>query len=247
MISTTADQEAAIAELRENGGLEGPVLVQQFITGPVEHVQAVFRKGRLAGIHMYRQVVRGAGGGDAVKESVWRDEVQDHVSRIGKALKWHGGLSLDYIVADPGERLVYIDCNPRLVEPMSARLAGADLAGLLVGVSLGDGPKDIIRGQPGTRTHLAMQALLGCALRTGSRRAVLRECLDVMLGRGAYDNSREELTPVRTDWQSGIPLLMTAVMLLFNPGAAEHLPKRGWGRHLLTPPTVAVIEKGDFA
>ncbi len=65
-----------------------------------------------------------------------------------------------------------IDCNPRLVEPMSAYLAGIDLVGLLLAVSLGQTPEPVPASRDGVRTHLAMQALLGCASRGGSRREI---------------------------------------------------------------------------
>ena len=51
---------------------------------------------------------------------------------------------------------------PRLVEPMSAYLAGLDLVDLLLGVSQGETPASLSESRPGVRTHLAMQVLLGC-------------------------------------------------------------------------------------
>ena len=63
---------------------------------------------------------RGAGGGEAIKQSVSRPRVRDHVAEIGRELGWHGALSVDYIMPDDGTAPLLIDCNPRLVEPMSA-------------------------------------------------------------------------------------------------------------------------------
>ena len=60
---------------------------------------------------------------------------------------------------------LFIDCNPRLVEPMSAYLAGLDLVDLLLRVSQGKTPEPAPDSREGVRTHLAMQALLGCAAR----------------------------------------------------------------------------------
>jgi hypothetical protein len=68
-----------------------------------------------------------------------------------------------------------IDCNPRLVEPMSAYLAGLDLVGLLLQISL-EKPMPAPDSREGVRTHLAMQVLLGCASRGGTRRDVIVEC-----------------------------------------------------------------------
>ena len=63
---------AAVKELARGGAFADVIVAQQLIEAPVEHAQAVFDRGRLLGMHAYRQIVRGAGGGDAVKESVNR-------------------------------------------------------------------------------------------------------------------------------------------------------------------------------
>jgi hypothetical protein len=81
--------------LARGGAFADDVVAQEFIDAPVEHAQAVFDRGRLFGMHAYRQMVRGAGGGDAVKESVDRPLVREHLKRIGKHLDWHGALSVD--------------------------------------------------------------------------------------------------------------------------------------------------------
>ena len=78
-----------------------------------------------------------------------------------------------------------------------------------------------------------MQALLGCASRGGTRREIFRECVRVAAGRGPYADSVEELTPVRRDWISAVPLAMIALALLVDPKLAATLSKKGWGAHLL--------------
>jgi hypothetical protein len=133
---------AAVKELARGGAFADVIVAQQLIEAPVEHAQAVFDRGRLLGMHAYRQIVRGAGGGDAVKESVNRPLVREHLTHIGKHLDWHGALSVDYMA--PGEDDVrYIDCNPRLVEPMNALLAGHDLLNLLLQVTRGSSPEPL--------------------------------------------------------------------------------------------------------
>lgn len=231
---------AAVKELARGGAFADDVVVQEFIDAPVEHAQAVFDRGRLVGMHAYRQVARGAGGGAAVKESVDRPLVREHLSRIGKHLDWHGALSVDYLA--PGENDVrYIDCNPRLVEPMNALLAGHDLLNLLLRVTRGASPEPLAPGRAGVRTHLALQALLGCAMRTRSRRELLRECRRLLTRTGVYQGSEEELTPLRIDWPSVIPTVFAAALLLIRPGTAEQLVSRGWGAHLLTPESIRII------
>jgi len=238
------DLAPVLDELARAQAFDDEVLVQDWIGGSLEHAQAVFRRGDLVACHAYRQLVAGAGGGDAVKQSVNRPAVRDDLARIGARLGWHGALSVDYILRQGDDVAVYIDCNPRLVEPMSATLAGLDLAELLVQVSLGGRPESGTTGRPGVQTHLAMQALLGCALRSGSRRELIGECWRLFARRGPYQRSSEELTPVGIDWPSAIPLLTTAVLLLISPRTAQDLPKRGWGSHLLSVRSIRAIEQG---
>jgi len=239
IVRDTAELERALAELVARGAFAGNVLIQDFVAGPVEHAQAVFCRGRLVAMHGYAQVARGAGGGPAAKVSVRRPVVRAHLAQIGAHLAWHGALSVDYIAAEDGPR--YIDCNPRLVEPMSALLAGLDLTEALLRVSLGETPEPLPDSREGVRTHLAMQALLGCGLDGGSRRDLLAECGRLMTYRGPYAGSREELTPTRIDWPSVLPTAATAVMLLADPRVARRLPER-FGSHLLTPRAIGIIQ-----
>jgi hypothetical protein len=166
-----------------------------------------------------------------------------HLARIGERLAWHGALSVDYILGERDESPHYIDCNPRLVEPMSAFLSGLDLVDLLLRVSLGEKPATVVAGREAVRTHLAMQVLLGAALRTGSRLELVRQLWHLGIGRGEFSGSSEELTPVRLDWVSALPVTMTALALFVNPGFARELPKRGWGSHLLTAKSIRLIEE----
>jgi predicted ATP-grasp superfamily ATP-dependent carboligase len=242
IVHDQAELGRVLRSLTEADAFDDEILMQDFVTGVVEHAQAVFARGSLLASHAYRQLAAGAGGGPARKESVRRPLVHEHLARIGARLAWHGALSLDYIWQEAAEIPVYIDCNPRLVEPMNAFWSGLDLTQLLIDVSRGTAPPPAAHSRAGIRTHLAMQALLGCAMRSGSRRDVLREVWLLLRRDGPYAGSREELTPVRLDWFSIVPLLMTIVFLLANPRLAHELPKRGWGAHLLNPQTIRMIE-----
>ena len=235
-----AELEDAIRGLQEGNSFGEPIVVQDFAEGPVEHAQAVFFRGELIAMHACRQILRGQGGGDALKESVARPEVEEHMRSMGRALAWHGAWSLDYILTEQGP--AYIDSNPRLVEPMSAQLCGLDLAELLLQISLGRRPAPA-RSRAGERTHLAMQALLGVANRTASRGKILSEARHLIARDGHYRNSQEELTPVRLDWLSGVPLFTAFVLLLTNPAGSTALAKGGWGAHLLTPQSIKTIEE----
>jgi biotin carboxylase len=238
-----ADLDAAKGALARIDA-DAELLLQDFIVGAVEHAQAVFCHGELVGFHAYAQVLAGAGGGDAVKESISRPQVRAQLSRIGAHLAWHGALSVDYIRRDGDGTPVYIDCNPRLVEPMNAALSGTDLVGLLLAVSLGERPAPVPDGRAGVRTHLGLQALLGCALRGGARADIIREAYDLAMRRGRYEGSVEELTPVRLDWPSAVPLAATALLLTASPRHAGRLQGEGWGAHLLDVRTIEEIEQG---
>ena len=239
-------QDLKVQDLKVNGAFADEVLVQEFVAGATEKAQAVFCRGKLLGFHAYRQIAAGAGGGEAIKQSARRPEVRALLATIGEKLAWHGALSVDYVLPDDGATPLLIDCNPRLVEPMSAYLAGADLVGLLLRISKGETPVAAPEGREGVRTQLAMQALLGCASRGGTRRDIVRECWQLATGGGPYADSTEELTPVRLDWVSAVPLAMTAILLLVNPKLAVTLARRGFGAHLLNVGSVRLIESEDF-
>jgi predicted ATP-grasp superfamily ATP-dependent carboligase len=241
-----ADLERALQELNAAGAFADEVLAQPFVGGTTEKAQGVFCRGELIGFHAYRQVAAGAGGGEAIKESVARPDIRTMLAEIGAKLAWHGALSIDYLMPVSGGKPLLIDCNPRLVEPMSAYLAGTDLVGLLLSLSRGETPAGLPESREGVRTHLAMQALLGCALRGGSRRDLLRECWRLATAAEPYADSTEELTPVGLDWVSAAPLSMTAMLLLASPKFAGQLARGGFGAHLLDVASVRQIERDDF-
>jgi predicted ATP-grasp superfamily ATP-dependent carboligase len=238
--------ESALRDLNAADAFAGEVLVQDFVAGATEKAQAMFCHGSLVGFHVYRQVAGGAGGGDAIKVSVTRSKLRACVARIGETLAWHGALSVDCILADEDAMPLLIDCNPRLVEPMSAFVAGVDLVGLLLRISLGETPAAAGESRAGMRTHLAMQALLGCASRGGTRRELMRECCRLMARSGPYAGSIEELTPPRLDWVSVVPLAVIAILLLVAPGRAGTMARAGWGAHLLDLASVRQIGREDF-
>ncbi|HLZ02961.1 MAG TPA: hypothetical protein VKR55_12510 [Bradyrhizobium sp.] len=238
--------ENAARELAAIGGFAGEVLVQGLIEGTVEKAQSVFCRGRLIGLHAYRQVAPGIGGGEAIKESVLRPNIRAMLEAVGQRLAWHGALSIDYLMPPHDSTPRLIDCNPRLVEPMSAYLAGTDLVGLLLKVSRGETPDALPESRAGVRTHLAIQALLGLASRGGTRRELVRECHHLWRGRQPYAGSSEELTPVRSDWLGAVPLAMTATLLLARPKSALALARGGFGGHLLSLETIRQIESETF-
>jgi predicted ATP-grasp superfamily ATP-dependent carboligase len=241
------DLERAVRELVEGNAFVGEVLVQELLDGTVEKAQSVFCRGKLLGFHAYRQVLPGIGGGEAIKESVGRPAMRDMLAKIGERLAWHGALSVDYLMPAHDSMPRLIDCNPRLVEPMSAYLAGTDLVGLLLQVSRGETPEPLPDSRTGVRTHLSMQALLGLASRGGTRRDLLRECWRLGRARAPYAESLEEMTPVQSDRFSALPLAMTAALLLARPKSAMTLARGGFGAHLLSLDSIRQIESEMFS
>jgi hypothetical protein len=240
------DLDRVTDELAASGAFSDAVLVQEWIAGATEKAQSVFCRGRLIGFHAYRQIVLGVGGGEAIKESVSRPDVRAMLESIGGRLAWHGALSVDYLLPEHDPTPHLIDCNPRLVEPMSAYAAGTDLVGLLLQISRGETPAPLGESRAGVRTHLAMQAVLGCAARGGTRRDLLREAFCLCKGREPYQASREELTPAKVDWISAVPMGLTLTMLLASPHIAVRLALGGFGAHLLSRESIRVIEGAEF-
>jgi ATP-grasp domain len=245
-VRNEADLQAVLQELNASDAFADEVLAQDLIAGTTEKAQGVFCRGRLLGLHAYRQIAPGVGGGEAIKESVRRPEIRAYLAILGERLAWHGALSVDYVRPDDGTTAFLIDCNPRLVEPMNAYLAGLDLVGSLLLTSQDEAPLVASDSRAGVRTHAAMQALLGCASRGGTRRDLIGECWLLLTGRGPYAASTEELTPVRLDWISAVPLLMMIIFLLAMPRQAVSLARAGWGAHLLDIKSIRLIESENF-
>src|SRR5258707_6912420 len=74
-VRSEADLEGALRELSAqhlgaNGAFTDEVLVQEWVAGTTEKAQAVFCRGKLIGVHAYRQIAAGAGGGEAINLNV---------------------------------------------------------------------------------------------------------------------------------------------------------------------------------
>jgi predicted ATP-grasp superfamily ATP-dependent carboligase len=238
--ANASERARVAADLAAAGAFADAVLVQAAARGALERAQAIFAEGRLLAMHAYRQVAAAAGGGDAIKVSVHRPMVRTHMVELGAALAWHGALSVDYILDERGTPL-YIDANPRLVEPMNARLAGNDLAGLLAAVSLGHAAAPATESRAGARTHLTVQALVGAALEGATRRQLIAECWRLWRRSGRYAGSTEELTPFWADPASAVPVAIVLLALLRDPRGARRLAGDFARRHQLTPDAVATI------
>lgn len=236
-IHSAEELKAKSAELESRAMMEGDqeFVVQEPAEGILERVQAVFDRGRLIAIHGYRQMAEGLSGGDIAKLSVNRPSVRDYVNRLGGELQWHGALSLDYILQQENQIPLFIDVNPRLVEPMNAVFSGVNLADVLVRVSTGE---PIATAEPAgreVRTHMLLMALLSKAAARTRRLDVIVELMRAVAGRGVYAESREELLPVRIDVESLFPLTYVLMRLLLNPTSATALSAGSIASYSLSP------------
>jgi hypothetical protein len=236
-IRSAGELKSKTAELASQALLEGDreFVVQEPAEGILERVQAVFDRGRLVAIHGYRQIAEGLGGGDIAKLSATRPTVRDYVNRLGNELQWHGALSLDYIFQRANQTALFIDANPRLVEPMNAVFSGVNLADILVRVSAGEPVATVEPSGRELRTHMLLMALLTKAAARTRRRDVFAELVRAVAGRGLYARSWEELLPVRIDFKCLFPLGYVLTQLLLNPKSATDLSAASITSYSLSP------------
>jgi biotin carboxylase len=233
----------AVAHFLTMGALAGGgvmaepgVLVQEAIDGPLVMAQCIFDAGSLVAFHVNERVCEGASGSASAKVSVHQPFLRSDLARLGRALAWHGALSVDAIVADG--RASIIDVNPRLVEPGNALAAGTDMVAALLAVASGAPVEPTAPSRTGARTHQLLMAILGAAQRTGRRRPVVAEIARALCHRGVYADSHEELLPLHRDWRAVVPMVAASVVTLVRPqwyrvftdGAVSHysLSPAGW-------------------
>jgi len=248
-VTNRAERDNVALELANIGLLDGAreIVVQAEAIGALCQTQAVFAHGHLLAFHGTQTRGVSVGGGHAARTGVDHPLVRENLVTIGRVLEWHGPLALDYIFDDATGHPSYIECNPRLVEPMNATLSGVNLADLTVRVAL-DEVEDTSNpqyGHPGLRSHSLMALLLGVADHGGSRRELLRTIVEDLRGRGTFAGSKEDLTPVRMDPLSLIPLIVVSGQLLLNPHAAHHIATSAVNAYSLTAKTVETIMSLD--
>jgi len=102
-----------------------------------------------------------------------------------------------------------------------------------------------LHGHPGRRSHSLMAILLGIADHGGSRWEVLHTIVEDLRGRGIFAGSREDLTPVRMDPPSLIPLSVVTGQLLLRPRAAHHIATGTVSAYSLSASAVETIMAFD--
>jgi hypothetical protein len=227
----------AVARVFEAAGafIDGGVLVEQPVPGPLVMVQSVFAGGQLVALHVNERAREGAGGGACNKTSRHVSGLAQDVRALGAHLGWHGALSLDAIVTPAGP--VWIDVNPRLVEPGNAARAGTHLLDSLLALACQERPREWAGDVPdGVRTHQLLLSVLGAAENGRGRLGVLRELWDAAVSGGAYRDSAEELTPLtRRDPFAGFPVAVAVAATLLKPGWHRWFTRTAVGGYALTP------------
>ena len=224
--------EAVRHFIAAGAGADGGVLVQEALTGTFVMAQSVFDNGSLVAFHANQRVQEGANGSAAAKSSIDAPGLRTDLVRLGRALDWHGALSVDAIVVDA--RAYVIDVNPRLVEPGNAQAAGTDTVSALLAVAMGTRPVTTPPSRTGVRTHQFLMALLGAAQRTGRRRSVLAEIVRCLRGSGVYADSTEELLPRKGDRRTVILPVAAAVATLIRPSMWRAFTDGAVARYALT-------------
>jgi hypothetical protein len=233
-VRTPAERARALTELRASGQ---ELIAQAPAPGQYGQVQALFDDGRLVAAHTSVQAGLGMGGSAAARLSVDHPSARFWAAAVGEKVAWHGGLTMDYLHQD-GEP-VFIECNPRTVEPGNAAAAGVNLPLLSIALATGRPlPDTAVTGRPGVRTRGTLALLLGSADQAGSRRAVLRTLSAAAARKGVFAHSAEVLTPVIRDPPSLIPLLRVATALLARPAGAAQISGRTIAAYSVTEQTI---------
>jgi hypothetical protein len=222
------------ARLQSDGGFgDSPVLVQRGVDGPLVMLQSVFDRGAMVAFHANLRVRAGSNNGAAIKRSIRVPAARDAMAHLGGALRWHGALSADAIVTDAGPLL--IDINPRLVEPTNALRAGVDLVDACLSVALDAPVARSPESHEGVTTRQTLLGVLGAAERGEGRLGALRELSQAVLGLRAYEQSREELTPVRHDARAALPVVAVTAAVLIWPAWWRWFAGGAVGNYALTP------------
>ncbi|MBP2620969.1 ATP-grasp domain-containing protein [Streptococcus panodentis] len=213
-------------------------MVQQDIAGDYGQVQAVFDHGRLLAVHTSLKAGAGAGGSAAARLSIASEETREHAEKLGRFLKWHGSLTLDFIRREG--QFYYIECNPRMVEPANAYKAGVHFPKIMIDLATHSYAEPEVRlGQAGIQTHSLMALIIGTAERTKSRIKILQTIRQWLW----KSDSQEVLMPVWQDFPSFIPLATVTLRLLINPKSVKHLVDQTVKHYSVEPATVKNIEQ----
>jgi hypothetical protein len=152
-----------------------------------------------------------------------RPGVLEAMEQIGRHLRWHGAMALEYFSCQDSGAFQILECNPRIGETVNALVSGVNLCEQLVRVSLDEPLAAPPPWQEGVCTHQGFLILAARALQGASRRHLVGELLQAIFRRGLYRSSQDELTRPWADWLSVFPFLGVTSLLLARPKAAQWL------------------------
>jgi biotin carboxylase len=139
------------------------------------------------------------------------------------------------VILSPDDGPQFIDINPRLVEPANAYLSGVDLVGALLEIACTGGAASQSKGRPGIETHQLLLAILGTAQHSGRRREIARQLRAALTHQDGYRTSTEELTPLRRDPLTVIPVAIAALATIARPSAWRNFVSGSVDAYSLTP------------
>lgn len=212
------------------------LMVQENIKGQYGQVQAIFDQGRMVAVHTTVQTGTGVGNSAAARKSVDFPQTRLHMQRIGEHLHWHGPITIDFIHTNGNP--LYIECNPRMIEPGNAEVVGVNFPDLLVNLAQGKPLGESLRiGMENIHTHSLQALLLGAAEQYGTR----RELLHTMCHYGFQKDNTEVLTPILRDLPSIIPFVVVLAALLFSPRNVSKIAAATVNSYSVLPETIRRI------
>ena len=239
-----ADLEAIAADFASAGWLqdESTLVIQQEVKGVQSVFFGVFQDGRLVAWHCVELSRPGAAGWAICGESAHHPTVIEQMSCLGRALNWHGALFIDYFYDPASQQPEYIECNPRIGAAHHAALAGVDLAGQFLRVSLGEPVQPLPAGRAGVRFHHGFLLLIALALEGANRRDLCRELWRRLRHQDTYANSRDTMTQPMQDWLSCLPAGFVTGLLLLRPKLAFSLVNKTVAKYSLPDAAARAIE-----
>lgn len=214
------------------------ILLQENIVGNYGQVEAVFNHGCMVGVHTSMQTFSGVGGSAAARISINCKETSRYIERIGKHLEWTGCLTLDFIYSVNGP--VFIECNPRLVEPGNGAAAGVDFPQLMIDIASGKQFDRVITGRVGIKTHNMIAVILGSA-QTGKRREVFKNFIKCIFHIGTFKDSIETMTPIKNDYFCIVAISAVLLKLLINPNSVNEFVNDALKNYVVEHQTVKQI------
>ena len=216
---------------------ENRFMIQKQAVGDLCQAQAIFDCGRLIALHCTQTCGSSIGGGHAARTSVDHHLIRGHFQMLGAYLNWSGPIALDYIYNTETHEPLYLEANPRLVEPMNAFLSGINFPKLNVQIALKDPviQDHPMQGKTGVRSHSLLAILLGEANDGRSRRELLKTIFQSIERSDLFEESMEDLTPFSQDMESLLPFMVVFIRLMLNPRNAGKISRHSINFIVYTP------------